>query len=1165
NDLISVEIDAVSGAFSVVDKRVGQKWASLPRPKPPQNKLRDVVVLDDGRLGFRCTADAGVGGGKTMVVQATLYVPKNAAELRLEIDMADRHTKITRLELLPPLPSPTDQGVVLFAPYANGVAVPVSDTAWPRWWGLPLHGDQPWVGLVDGEMGYIIIAETPYDMMAQFEAAERDGKRLYAPRVECQESKGEFGYPRRVRYCFIHAGGITAAAKQYRAYAKETGLLKTLAEKMKTKPDVAKLAGAPDIWNNLGLDWCREAKAAGIDRAIVNGASFKEEMEGIKSLGYLVSRYDNYEDCIAEGGPGHYTDVKIPDDCPLKADGARQQGWLTFDKKKQYMKRCSVKQTEVARRWIPKDLEEHPYNARFLDVTTATGLRECFDPNHPCTREEDAEAKRDLARYVGDELGLVLGGEHGRFWGADLFDYWEGMQSGGFYSWPAGHVGVNLPEKREDIGENYLRYGLGHQVRVPLWELVFGDCVVCTWYWGDSTGHLHKVAPELTAKKDVFNILYATVPLYWNCRPFGLNWKEPELRARLLESYRNTCKLHEVIGFEEMVGFEAITPDKAVQRSRFESGTVVTVNFGEGPFDVIDGDATYRLPQYGFHVRGPRVFQYKAVVDGRAITEIRTPGYVFGDGGGKSHDFGAVSTDGRVTLRKRSDGLMVNVEQTDGPVLLRPARCVDDWRDQYVRLLALDKLGEVTGTLPVQRHGDDLVLNGDGIYRLVYGEAGARPDLAIVPDGVELTPARPKQGESATVRAKVHNAGGPVKGAKIAIYLDEVSDACRIGEETIDLGFAETGIVTFTFDTSDFDGRHALIVVADPGNDLDEVGENDNVGRSDVTVLPDWSRWPLRVLLTVTSDTTLANWPVAATVDMKGRSHGKALDAASVRLAEVDAEGQPGEPLVCQWNATGDGKGMAWWVLPGTTKPQVARRFMLLAAPEGHGRFLARQGGWWNAETLKVTTPNYEVSFVEGAIRGLVLLHDAAPVGSVLSDLVTSAAPTGWREDGGKVTRLEVSGTGPVCCTVEVDKELAEGYRYTKRYDFFPSHFLVATQVNKPLCYSRAFYLAHGEYLDDKGLRAMVDGKGDAEGIAGKNANPQWYQFSGEGWAHSCVALTPFSNISYWDGGGQIGFTGASELPCRMGYVVHPAAPSERFGAEDARRLKAKVEVELQE
>lgn len=76
-----------------------------------------------------------------------------------------------------------------------------------------------------------------------------------------------------------------------------------------------------------------------------------------------------------------------------------------------------------------------------------------------------------------------------------------------------------------------------------------------------------------------------------------LNWKKPELRARLLESYRNTCKLHEVIDFSY------VTPDKDVQHTRFADGTAVTVNFGSKPYVVSDGGKAYSLPQFGFFAK----------------------------------------------------------------------------------------------------------------------------------------------------------------------------------------------------------------------------------------------------------------------------------------------------------------------------------------------------------------------------------------------------------------------------------------------------------------------------------------------------------------------------------------------------------------------------------
>ena len=690
--------------------------------------LRDVSKLSDGRPGIRFTADRVLERGTSLAVVFTIELPNAAPELIVEVDLPDRQTKITSFHALPPLLSYSTDAVLLFAlSYSNGLAVPVTDCSWKRRFmrlgDLPL----PWIGLSDGGRGYLIIGETPDDMNVKLDQVETGGVPMLVPSIHCRDSKGTFRYARRIRYAFFDKGGTVAVAKRYRQYAKDAGLLKTLKEKMKKKPHVARLQGAPDFWGNASLQFCREAKAAGIARAIVNGGSKREDMQAIKKLGYLISKYDDYEDCI-KGRKNHYSDVKIPDDCPVTSAGKPRKGWV-INEKTHYMKRCTALQLAVAKRWIPKDLAEHPYNARFLDVTTAASLRECYSPVHPLTRAEDREARRALARYMGDELGLVLGGETGRWWGVDMFDYWEGMQGGGpFWGWPAGRVGKDLPQTRGKIAKQYLEWGLGQRVRVPLWELCFGDCVVSTWYWGESTGHIHGAAPELTAKQDAFNILYGTVPLYWVNRPFSLNWKKPELRARLLESYRNTCKLHEVIGFEEMVDFAYVTPDRDVQQTRFADGTAVTVNFGDKPFDLRDAGKTYRLPQFGFLARGARIFQYKALVDGRAITEIRSAKYIFCDGGGKIHDFGPLRTDGRVTLRQRQDGLMINVERTKAPVLLRPDKCVDNWQDKHLRLVTLNAVGHPAGDAQYESKGDALTIRGDGIYRLVYGAAGAGAD-----------------------------------------------------------------------------------------------------------------------------------------------------------------------------------------------------------------------------------------------------------------------------------------------------------------------------------------------------------------------------------------------------------------------------------------------------
>jgi hypothetical protein len=199
--------------------------------------------------------------------------------------------------------------------------------------------------------------------------------------------------------------------------------------------------------------------------------------------------------------------------------------------------------------------------------------------------------------------------------------------SGGSYSWPAGHL--KRPESKTQVftqpsgapygkWQDYEEWGIGHRYRIPLWELVFHDCVVSTWYWGDASDFLLQAAPEITPKKDAFNVLYGTIPLMWA----GRQGSWPANKETFLTTYRNTCKLHEVIAGKEMMSHEFVTPDRAVQRTRFSDGTLVVVNFGAQPYQARVAGKQYLLPQNGFAVQGPRIRQSLALVNGKAVTTI---------------------------------------------------------------------------------------------------------------------------------------------------------------------------------------------------------------------------------------------------------------------------------------------------------------------------------------------------------------------------------------------------------------------------------------------------------------------------------------------------------------------------------------------------------------
>ncbi|MCL4393345.1 MAG: glycoside hydrolase, partial [Chloroflexi bacterium] len=407
-------------------------------------------------------------------------------------------------------------------------------------------------------------------------------------------------------------------------------------EKLKRNPNIARLFGAPDVWGDGTLRFAREAREAGVEKMIIHTSPSVRKRTGvtpadmreINKLGYLTSTYDNYTDImqVEAGNAVDSTHDLLPDHAVLRADGQRMKAWLTWDKK-QFMKRCPLFWVAAASIAVPEDLAFYPYLGRFIDVTTAEDLYECYDPKHALTRGGKRQCGVDLLSYVRS-LKLVTGGEHGRWWAVPYLDYIEGMMSGGSYSWPAGYL--TRPKSKDQqftspSGSKYAKFadyekwGIGYQYRVPLWELVFHDCIISTWYWGDTNDFLLAAAPEVTPRKDAFNILYGTIPILWAGRQGS--WETA--RDVFLRTYRNTCKLHEAIAGTEMISHEFVTPGRAVQRTKFSDGTQVIVNFGEKPYTAKLAGKSYVLPQNGFAVKGPRIEQSLALVNGRPVTTIR--------------------------------------------------------------------------------------------------------------------------------------------------------------------------------------------------------------------------------------------------------------------------------------------------------------------------------------------------------------------------------------------------------------------------------------------------------------------------------------------------------------------------------------------------------------
>ncbi len=636
NRYLRVSVDAGAGRIAILDKAARHEWTQ-PRPAGTNRGFRDVEQKGSS-LSF--VSDFADAGGKSWPAMVKLSLTAAGPDVIVEMDMADRDVELEHVVFLEPFVLDSPSIALAVADYADGHLYPLNLHPLPKTRFMLDNIDMPWVGVcdVDRGFGYALIADTPDDGYIELRAVP--GTHVSAPRLVWLASHRRFRYARRAIYHFAAKGGYVALAKYYRVYARKLGFVKTFSEKLKENPNISRLFGAPDVWGDGTLRFAREAKAAGVEKMLLHTSGSEgvrrgvtpEDMRAINALGYLTSTYDVYADILPVEPGQEATPHRdhVPENVVLRADGTRMKAWLTWDKK-QYMKRCPAVWVSVAKQVIPKDLALFPYIGRFIDVITAEGLYECYDEHHPLTRTGKREASMEMLHYVRS-LGLVVGSEHGRWWAVPNDDYIEGMMSGGFTSWPAGYL--RRPKTKDETfgGPSgrpypkwgvYAKWGIGHEYRIPLWELVFHDCIASTWYWGDSSDFLLAAAPEITPKKDAFNILYGTIPLMWA----GRNGSWPAARDVFLSTYRKTCKLNEAVAASEMLSHRFVTADRNVQETRFADGTRVVVNFGEQPYTVRMGGRAHVLPQNGFAVKGPRIEESMELVNGRVRTTIRAGSY----------------------------------------------------------------------------------------------------------------------------------------------------------------------------------------------------------------------------------------------------------------------------------------------------------------------------------------------------------------------------------------------------------------------------------------------------------------------------------------------------------------------------------------------------------
>lgn len=589
NPVLAVSLHTSNATLTVLDRRTGQRFEQKPA-------AGDVILTS-----------ATVERDQLQLELKLLHAPSGleiTGTVRLETDSPELTFELAAQGELPnglrfPHAFAARPGQYLVVPMNEGISYPVED---PSIEPLNLiayggHGIcMAFWGVTDGAQGHMAIIETADDASIRIE--RRDGLLVVAPHWDAQH--GQFGYPRRLRYIFFDRGGHVAIAKRYRAHAQKAGLFKTLEQKRREQPNVDLLIGAVNVWcwERDAVAIVKEMQNAGIERILWSNAQSPENLRALNELGVLTSRYDIYQDVMdpanfprLNGRHGDWVTEAWPDDLVRKSNGDWLRGWGVKGRQGEWYfcgVICDKRAPAYAATRIPADLATHPYRCRFIDTTTAAPWHECYDTRHPMTRTESRQWKMKLLEYVSRDNNLVTGCETGHDAAVPFLHYFEGMMSLGPYRVP--DAGRDMARLWTNAPERVVKFQLGHSYRLPLWELVYHDCVVAQWYWGDYNNKL----PGLWDKRDLFNLLYATPPMFMFNRAL---WRQNQ--ARFVQSYRTINPHVRRVGYSEMTDHRFLTPDRSVQQTAFANGVTVTVNFGPAAFKFPNGTM---LAPMGFRV-----------------------------------------------------------------------------------------------------------------------------------------------------------------------------------------------------------------------------------------------------------------------------------------------------------------------------------------------------------------------------------------------------------------------------------------------------------------------------------------------------------------------------------------------------------------------------------
>lgn len=463
----------------------------------------------------------------------------------------------------------------------------------------------PFFGRICDRRGFSAILETPFDANALSRSGKNDS---FLTGVVWSSSLGKLSYERRLRLDFFTDGDYNTAAKNFRAYLKETGQFVSITDKIKRNPSIAYLIGAPVLHHRIYTHIQPKSdfyKRRG--QNIILYATFEQrakELEHIKSLGldklYIhtdgwgVEGYDNQHPYVLppnEKAGGWSGMKKLSDKCSELGYclGLHDQYRDFYYDCKYYDPKLAVRNIDGSHpycdiwdggshSWLcstqAPGFVERTYNelkahgihigGSYLDVFAVVAGDECFDPAHRVTREESIAQRGKCFDFLSDN-GIIPSSEEGA---SQLMDKLSLVHHAPYQVTPqGGGKAVGIP--------------------VPLTSLVYHDCVFVPWVSGGKHGW---GIPD-TDNSKLHCVLNAGTPYFYPHKFIEKPQAHEELiddeklRAEI-ENAKELAAIQAKLYDKEMVRHEFIGGNLRVQRAVYSDGTVITVDFDKDKYTV---------------------------------------------------------------------------------------------------------------------------------------------------------------------------------------------------------------------------------------------------------------------------------------------------------------------------------------------------------------------------------------------------------------------------------------------------------------------------------------------------------------------------------------------------------------------------------------------------